>query len=118
MITKTRRSYVSLTLTLTASTIQNLLTLINAALDSQNAICPDQAFHVSLQSTGGNTASIFVGDSAVSATNAGLELPAGASSAPGIPYNYRAPTSMVPIGNMYTFGTGTSQKINVQVFSF
>jgi len=109
-----RRSYVCVTITLTQNTITRLLDAINAALGA-GVECPGAAREVLLQSTGGNTSSVFVGDSNVSATN-GYELPAGASSAPGVPRIYRSSESNgVPVGNLYVFSAGVSQKLNVEV---
>lgn len=110
-----RRNYVALTITLTQNTVQNLLTLINAALASHNAECPGAAREVSIQSTAGNTVSVYIGDSLVSATNAGYELVAGAAGSVGASRLYRGSVSCVPVGELHTFSTGVSQKLNVEV---
>lgn len=113
-----RKVYVALTITITASTVQNLLVLVNAALAASGKECPGAAREVNLQNANGNTASIFVGDSDVSNTNAGYELAAG-SSAVGASRTYRSgEINGVDVGRLFVFSTGTDQKLNVEVCAY
>lgn len=113
---KAREAYVSVTVTAVQNVATRLLDLINTALGA-NRECPGACRELLLQSTNGNSASIFIGDYNVSNTN-GYELPAG-SSAPGTPRIYRAgETNSVPLGNLYIYSTAASQKLNVEACAY
>jgi len=115
---KARRPYVALTLDLATDTTQNLLALINAAL-GDNAECPGAAREVDIQSTAGNTASIYIGDASVSPTNYGYELAAGSGGGVGASRTYRAGgANMVAVGELYVrVNNVASQKLSVEIMA-
>jgi len=117
-----RRNYVGVTVTLaTANTKYSLLALINAILAAETgrdntSQCPAMCRSLVLQayagidSSGGNSNDILVGDGLLSTTRIGFIL----SSAGGV-FNDQCTIDNVNVGDVYVQSAGTNQKLNVMV---
>ncbi len=116
-----RRGFVAVQVTLTSpNTNYNLLDLINAVIAAETkwdgvATCPGSCRELTLQShpgidtVGGNTKDILLGDGLLSTTRFGYVL------ATGDAYSDRSPMGNVDLGSIYVRSAGTAQKLNVQV---
>lgn len=113
-----RRASWSGTVTLTsANTNYNVRDLINAAIGTTVAEIPEAYRELNLQShpgidsVGGNTSDILVGDSQLSTTKIGYVLQPGQSRL------YRSDKQNGLFGDVYVRSAGSSQKLNVDFVS-
>lgn len=123
-LTARRRSFVAVQLTLTTSgTVYNVLDEINKIIAAESnmpvppMVCVDACAQLSFQNAVGNTSNVLLGDSLISTTRFGINLPLATSTVNSDPVLFHSNMNNISVGGWYALASADGQKLNVMVMA-
>jgi hypothetical protein len=118
-----RQSFAAVTVTLTThGTVYNLKALVDAIYANSYVQTPGSVMHLNIQADPSNTDTVLLGDSKLSSTNYGMDLPprldVTGGTAQGNTLEITSHLSNIPFQQFYAMCANTdNQKVNIIIFA-